>query len=438
MRKQYSSYKTYKDSGVEWIGKIPVDWIIVKLKAGMKPVKEKAYQENPIILSLTSRGVVKRDTSSNEGQIAESYYEYNPVKKGDLLLNPMDLVSNAFSAVSEFDGVISQAYFNLRCLSGYCNKYYDYYFKLQYWSLAFHAHGKGVSFDHRWTLNSQTLMNYFIPYPSFLEQKQIVSFLDNKTKLIDELIEKTKQKIELLKEKRASLINHCVTKGLNPDVEMKDSKIEWIGKIPSHWKISKFKYDTITPVRYGINIESEKYAEEGIRFIRITDLDDWGRLNTENGKYLNESDVDNEFLLNKYDLLLCRSGHTVGKSYLHLFDGKYTSGGYLVRFNFGNYFSSKFIFYITKSHFYWNWIYINTIISTIENVNGEKYSNFEYPYPPIPEQQQIVEYLDSQTQKIDTLIEKENKRIELLKEYRQSLISEAVTGKIDMRDEVAV
>jgi len=145
-------YPLYKNSGIKWIGNIPKEWNIVKVKSGMKRVKSKIKHEDPIILSLTSKGVIKRDISNNEGQIAASYSDYNQVKKGDLLLNPMDLVSNAFSSVSNIDGVISQAYFNLRCQEGYNSKYYEYYFKLQYWGLTFFAHGKGVSFDNRWTL----------------------------------------------------------------------------------------------------------------------------------------------------------------------------------------------------------------------------------------------------------------------------------------------
>jgi type I restriction enzyme S subunit len=133
--------------------------------------------------------------------------------------------------------------------------------------------------------------------------------------------------------------------------------------------------------------------------------------------------------------LFCRSGHTVGKSYLHLEDGEFTSGGYLVRFNFENYYESKFIFYLGKTSFYWDWIKMNSVVSTIENVNGDKYQNFIYTKPPIKEQQKIVEYLDKQTSEIDTLIKLEQSKIEGLKEYRQSLISEVVTGKIRVCEE---
>jgi type I restriction enzyme, S subunit len=196
----------------------------------------------------------------------------------------------------------------------------------------------------------------------------------------------------------------------------KDSGVEWIGEIPSEWIVSKFKFDTLNPVQYGINISSDKYVDEGIRFVRITDINEDGSLNTNNGRYLISDDVPEEFLLNKYDVLFCRSGHTVGKSYFHTTEGQFTSGGYLVRFNFRNYTESKFVFYLSKTNFYWDWIKLNTVVSTIENVNGDKYQNFIYPKPPLSEQQQIVSFLDIKTSLIDSLIEKTQRKIELLKD----------------------
>jgi type I restriction enzyme S subunit len=175
------SYLTYKPSGIDWIGQIPAHWEIAKVKNAFVRKKEKAKQENPTILSLTSKGIIIRDITNNEGQIAESYYEYNPVEVGDLLLNPMDLVTNAFSSISYLAGVISPAYINLRNKHGFCSRYFDYYFKLQYWNSSFFAHGKGVSFEHRWTLGFETLMNFPIPVPSKDEQFNIAKYLYSST-----------------------------------------------------------------------------------------------------------------------------------------------------------------------------------------------------------------------------------------------------------------
>ena len=287
----------------------------------------------------------------------------------------------------------------------------------------------------REALTQKIIGNLEIPLPPIPTQRKIANFLERKTQQINELIRIKERRVELLQEQRTALINQVVTKGLDPNVEIKPSGVEWIGGIPKHWTVTRLKYISNIPVTYGLNIESDRYTTEGFRLIRITDIDGHGRLR-QKGVYLSEDCVPQEQILNIYDLLLSRSGATVGKSYLHLEDGKYTSAGYLVRFNFGDYYASKFIYYVTLSHFYRNWLEQQIIISTIQNVNGEKYSNFQIPIPAHQEQTQIVNFLDHKTEQIDDLISTEQRKIELLKEYRQSLISEAVTGKIDVRSEV--
>ena len=217
--------------------------------------------------------------------------------------------------------------------------------------------------------------------------------------------------------------------------EYKESGVEWIGEIPKHWTITRLKYVSKIPVTYGLNIEADRYTTEGIRLIRITDIDESGGLR-QKGVYLAENYVPQEQMLNSYDLLLSRSGATVGKSYLHLEKGKYASAGYLVRFNFGDYWTSQFIYYVTLSHFYRDWLEQQIIISTIQNVNGGKYSNFQLPIPLHQEQHQIVNFLDHKTGQIDELLRIKERRIELLQEQRTALINQAVTKGLDPNVEI--
>ena len=149
-----------KDSGLDWIGIIPKDWSMKRVKHIFIRKNAKAMQENPVVLSLARAGIRECDISNNEGQIAESYFNYNLVEIDDLLLNPMDLYSGANCSISKVKGVISPAYINLRGINDVNPVFYDYYFKVQYWVMAFFSYGKGVSFDNRWTLNADTLMNY--------------------------------------------------------------------------------------------------------------------------------------------------------------------------------------------------------------------------------------------------------------------------------------
>ena len=201
-----------KDSGIEWIGEIPLDWDIYKVKHCFTRKNSKAKQDDPVVLSLTRSGVKIRDISTNEGQLAESYYDYNPVQVGDLLLNPMDLYSGANCSYSDVEGVISPAYINLKNKEGMSNsKFYDYYFKVQYWMMVLFSFGKGVSFYNRWTLGQETLMNFPIVYPLLSEQQQIADFLDNKCSEIDKLITKKEQLIAELETYKKSLIYEYVT-----------------------------------------------------------------------------------------------------------------------------------------------------------------------------------------------------------------------------------
>jgi type I restriction enzyme, S subunit len=216
----------------------------------------------------------------------------------------------------------------------------------------------------------------------------------------------------------------------------KDSGVEWIGEIPSGWVITRFKYETSKSVQYGINTSSDEYVDDGVRFIRTTDINEDGFLE-EGGVFIPLELVGEMYLTNKFDFLISRSG-TLGRTYLHLSDNKYTYGGYLVRFNFSNYPKTKFIWYFCKTKSFYDWLELNTIVSTIGNVNGQKYSNLPFPLPPLSEQTEIVSYLDEQTSSIDSLIQSKQKKITLLKEKRTSLINQIVTKglnpNVEMKD----
>ena len=211
--------------------------------------------------------------------------------------------------------------------------------------------------------------------------------------------------------------------------ENKESGVEWIGEIPRHWRKSRLKYESLLPVQYGLNINSDLYVNQGIRFIRTTDITDDGEL-TDSGVYLETESVERIYLTQPNDFLISRSG-TLGRTYLHQSDEKHTYGGYLVRFNFGCTVKSRYIFYFTKSRCFEDWIKLNTIQSTIGNVNGQKYSNLEIPIPSFSEQTQIANFLDRKTGQIDELIRVKARKIELLREQRTALINQAVTKGLD-------
>ena len=164
------------DSGIKWIGSLPNTWGIATVNKIFYRRKEVNDVENPTVLSLARDGVKIRDISTNEGQLAESYDNYHKVYKDDLMINPMDLISGANCSLSEVEGVISPAYINLAKKENIYPKYYDYFFKYQYWIKAMFVHGKGVSFDNRWTMNWETMAGYKLPLPDYDEQKRIANY----------------------------------------------------------------------------------------------------------------------------------------------------------------------------------------------------------------------------------------------------------------------
>ena len=423
---RFRPYPEYKESGVEWVGEIPAHWKIEKIKYIATFVSEKSTPETGTIK------ISPENVESKTGKVLDFYSSYDSsgvkFQVGDVLFNKIRVYLNKV-VFAEYDGYSLGEMIVIRPSLQDMGKYFFYVMLSSHFIEYCNSISKGAKMPRT---DVHDILNAQIPITSYQEQTQIANFLDRKTEQIDELIRIKERRIELLQEQRTALINQAVAKGLDPNVEMKPSGVEWIGEIPAHWTITRLKYISNIPVTYGLNIESDRYTTEGIRLIRITDIDENGDLR-QKGVYLSEDCIPQEQMLNSYDLLLSRSGATVGKSYLHLEKGRYTSAGYLVRFNFDDYWMSKFIYYVTLSHFYRNWLEQQIIISTIQNVNGEKYSNFQLPIPSYQEQTQIANFLDQKTQQIDELVATEQRKIELLKEYRQSLISEAVTGKIDVR-----
>ena len=226
-------YDSYKDSGIEWMGVIPSNWKLIKNRYGFQKHKNgKNESDDTSVLSLTIKGV-KVKTNLNFGKSTESYIGHQLVEEGDIVFTPRDFDQTPIlSDVSKYNGCISNLYIVDKTKEDVLNHYVNYYWYGLKYSVDYFknfSHGMRYSFN-RFQFDEIPLLK-----PTLSEQQQIVSFLDTKTSLIDSLIEKTQLKIELLKEKRTSLINEVVTKGLNPNVEMKDSSVEWIGEIPIHW-----------------------------------------------------------------------------------------------------------------------------------------------------------------------------------------------------------
>lgn len=421
-----------KYSGIKWIGKIPDNWNLRKVKQCFYISKEQAHEENPTILSLARAGVKVRDISNNEGQLAASYDNYNPVMPGDLLLNPMDLYSGANCSLSEVSGVISPAYINLKKKVELNPKFYDYYFKTQYWAMAMFAHGKGVSFDNRWTMNAETLLNYYLPFPSSDVQDKIVDLINKRTAEIDSLIEIENQQIEKLKEYKQAVITEAVTRGLDKKVPLKDSGVEWIGNIPEETFVIPLKFLLAEPMMYGANESGlrEKIIN-GYRYIRITDIDGDGNLKDDDENQYLTQEKGESYNLSEGDVLFARSGGTVGKTFIyHESYGKSAFAGYLIKGKCDlNKLLPEYLYLYTQSSIYELWKQQIFIQSTIQNIGANKYSMLPIIVGSLEWQKQVTSYVQTKARGIDELIIVKQQKIHQLSEYKKSIIYEYVTGK---------
>jgi type I restriction enzyme, S subunit len=408
-------YDSYKDSEVEWIGNIPSSWELIRGKFVFQNKKEINNENQELnLLSLTLHGVLNKDINSNDGLRPTEYSTYQIFEEDDLVFKLIDLENTQTSRVGLVHerGIMSPVYIRLEPQKRISSKYSYYYYYDLYKQHIYNFLGSGV----RSSLTPSNLLEIEIPLPPLSEQQQIVSFLDTKTSLIDSLIEKTQRKIELLKEKRTSLINEVVTKGLNPNVEMKDSGVEWIGKIPSHWEITKMKY--------GVSHLSEKGKPEN-NDIKISPEN----VESETGVCFNlYSEHDSEGMrFQKGDILLNKLRLYLKKILFTEYNG--FSLGEMIVLRTNNKLNNRYFYQLLFSQGLIDLLDSQSTGIKLPRVSPDVILNTEIIYPPLSEQQQIVEYLDEQTQLIDNTISIEEKRIELLKEYRQSLISEVVTGK---------
>lgn len=431
-----NSYSSYKDSGVEWIGKIPSNWDMKRIDHFFTERKDKVDYITYPPLSVTMNGikdqlegVAKSDDSSNR----------KLVLRNDFVINSRSDRKGS-SGISFRDGSVSLINTVLEP-KNIKPKYVNYLLKSYYFIEEFFRFGKGIHFD-LWSTSYSLMKNIKIPVLSIEEQQQISDYLDYKTSNIDILIDKTQQKIELLKEQRISLINTTVTKGLNSNVEMKDSGVEWIGEIPSGWGFNKVGNNTYVKGRIGWKgLRSEDFIEKGPYLITGTDFKKDGTIEWENMYHVSQERYDEDpfIQLQDHDVLITKDG-TIGKVlYVGNLKGQtcLNSGIFLTRPTKDEYIS-KYFYWILLSNVFKVFVNYNSGGSTIQHLYQNVFVNFKFPIPPHREQQQISDYLDYKTSKIDKLIDIESKRIDLLKEYRQSLISDVVTGKVDIRDEVLV
>lgn len=425
-----------KYSGVEWIGEIPDKWNLVRLKDICINKKEVAGEKSSEYerLALTLNGVIKRPKDDQEGLQPKEFDTYQILEENDFVFKMIDLqnISTSRVGLSPYTGLVSPAYIRFASKKkGQFNEFIHYYL-LSLWHNCVYNNiaGDGV----RSALNATDMGNLKCPYPTEDQQRKIAGFLNKKTAEIDSLIEIENQQIEKLKEYKQAVITEAVTKGLDKNVAMKDSGIEWIGKIPEGWNTIKIKFTSWLKGRIGWDgLKSGEFIEEGPYLITGTDFIDGG-INWDTCVHISEERFMEDELLHIYenDLLITKDG-TIGK--LAIVKDcpekvSLNSGVMIIRNTTKWKYLDKYLYYILSSEQFYLWYGLSQSgNSTIKHLYQGQFYDFEFTYPDLNEQKKISDYLDEKCADIDKLIEIKKQKIDQLDEYRKSLIYEYVTGK---------
>jgi len=436
-------YTTYKPSGIEWIDDIPEHWMIKPLKyfsqitlgKMLTPEDKGSYYLKPYLRSQNVQ-IDNVDVSDiKEMWFSNDDLEKYRLKKGDLLVNEGGDVGRTCMWNDEIEECYIQNSVNRVNVIGGSIKYYLFHFYLHHTTGYFNSIVNRVSIPH---LTKDKLENVEFIIPPLSEQHQIVRFLDEKTEITDKLISTKERKIELLKQQRTSLINQVITKGLDPNVKMKDSGVEWIGEIPENWKISKLGFYT-TKIGSGSTPRggSEVYVDSGIPFVRSQNVH-FNGLRLDDVSYI-DSETHNSMrgtIVKRNDVLLNITGGSIGRCCIVHLENEMNINQHVSIIRTTKDLTPFFLNYILSSDIGQSQVMFNISGGNREGLTIEGIRNFNIIIPTHPEQIKIVEFLDKKTIEIDDLVSIEQKKIDLLKEYRQSLISEVITGKIDVRTDL--
>lgn len=432
------TYETYKNSGIDWLGEIPSHWEIESFKNILNERNEKNFPvktEDRLSLSIDKGVTVYGEKTTNLDRFKDDVSLYKLAYKGDLVFNSMNMIVGALG-VSDYFGCVSPVYYTYYSLKN-VTKFYEYFFRNKNTQAVLYSLGKGlIAIDRgdgkyntlRLKVSREDLRSFKIPLPPIAEQEAIAAFLDEKCGKIDELVSVKEQQIALLKERRQVLIYEAVTKGIQPNVELKHSGIDWIGEIPSHWEVKEIR--RITKFHNQGFYTTESYVVKGVKLMRITDFRPNGKFDLTDAPMVRDDKTLSNYVLVKNDFVFARTGGAGNFAIIEDINEKAVFASYLIRFKFNNDLINEFLKYFFNSHLFKNGIEQEIHGGVNQNIHAENIKNQYIFIPPISEQEAIVAYLEEQTGKIDQAIALKTEQIEKLKAYKQSLINEVVTGKV--------
>lgn len=406
-----------KDSGVEWLGKIPNHWMIRRIKNLFELRNEKNYEalEDVNLISLyTDKGVVQHsDLTETTGNKAVTAEGYKIVKEDDIVVNIILCWMGAVGR-SAYNGVTSPAYDVYKPLHDTNSKYYHYLFRTSQFNGECYRYGRGIMLM-RWRTYSTEFRAISVPLPPEDEQKRIVNFLDKKIDDVDRLIGNVQKQIEKLKAYKQSLITEVVTKGIDPTVPMKDSGVEWIGEIPEHWNIERLKFN--------VSINAEKQSSLDLPYIALEHIEGFSgkRIKTDN-----VYEVDGAIVAHSGEILFGKLRPYLAKVY-KVDEETYVSSEFAV-FS-AETIDNQYLKWYMLSYGFLDTVNASTYGTKMPRANIDFIKNMYIPVFDVQEQEKIALYLNEKSSKIDQLIAIKQSKIEKLEQYKRSLIYEYVTGK---------
>ncbi len=429
-------YPEYKDSGIEWIGEIPQSWTISRLKY-LAHIKTGYTPPKNDDLNYSCDGIpwIKPDDLNGFQPIFETKNKTSDqgLRNGNLI-EPNSVLMCCIGSIGKMGVSGCQAITNQQINSLTFNSKVNNEFAKYLVFASQEEHIREANGNVIKILNSENQKNITFPLPAYKEQQKIAQFLDDKIKRIESLIKKKKELIELLKEERAAIINQAVTKGINPDAEMKDSGIEWLGEVPKHWNVSKLKY--LSRIRYGLG-QPPKQVEGGLPMIRATNVER-GRIVKKDMMFVSSEDVpkEREPFLCENEIIVVRSGAYTADSAIIPKEYEGAVAGYDMVVT-PKAIQPKFLSYGLLSQYMLNFqLDIQKLRAAQPHLNAEELGATLVLCPPFHEQTIITEYITKRVSEIDKTIELAIKEISLIEEYRTALINEAVTGKIKVTESV--
>ncbi|CAI1088112.1 restriction endonuclease subunit S [Serratia grimesii] len=439
---KYQAYPEYKDSGVEWLGDVPNHWKTIAISRLFSRIKRTGYSEKKLLSVYRDYGVIpKSSRDDNNNKPSEDLSPYQLVRSNDLVMNKMKAWQGSI-AISEYEGIVSPAYFvyqpNKALFEQAHPRYVHYLLRNPIYVTQYLSRSKGIRVN-QWDLDPDEFGKIELLLPTKYEQETIYSFLDHETAKIDNLIEKQQQLIELLKEKRQAVISHAVTKGLNPDVPMKDSGVEWLEEVPEHWSVCRLKQiiKSGSSISYGI-VQPGDSLDDGIPFIQTTNVSQ-GNIGRESLQKTSER-IEQNYPRSRLEggevILGIRA--SIGSAYVVPLElkGVNLSRG-VARIQPGVNITSAYLVWYFKTNAVEQYWALSKQGSTFSEVSIETVRELVVCIPPKDEQQYISSCLENSLDKIHKLIVTSEKQMSFLIERRTALISAAVTGKIDVRNWVA-